>query len=68
MKDVYCAICKNKVSSDEVAMNVKLLGKQIGLIRCYDCLAAALNWDKSKLIELAEYYKKSGCTIFEKYL
>ncbi len=65
MKEVHCAICNKKVINDEVAMNLKVLGKQIGSIRCYDCLADVVNCSTAKLTELSEYYKSSGCDLFK---
>lgn len=65
MKEVHCAVCNKKVINDEVAINVKILGKQIGNIRCYDCLSEVVSCSKSKLIELSEYYKSSGCNLFK---
>ena len=65
MKEVHCVICSKKVTNDEVAMNVKVLGKQLGTIRCYDCLASVMSCSKTKLIELSEYYKSSGCNLFK---
>jgi hypothetical protein len=65
MKEVHCAGCNKKVTNDEIAVNIKILGKQIGIIRCYDCLAAFLNCSRAKLLELSEHYKSSGCNFFK---
>ncbi|WP_313132069.1 hypothetical protein [Anaerocolumna sp.] len=65
MKEVHCAICNKNVKNDEIALNVKILGKQLGSIRCYDCLAAVMNCSTSKLTELSDYYKSSGCNLFK---
>lgn len=64
MKNISCSFCKNPVTNDEVALNVKLIGKQLGSIRCYKCMADFLNLPEVKLIELASYYKNSGCLAF----
>jgi hypothetical protein len=64
MKIIYCRSCNNKVKNDEIALNIKIFGKQIGAIKCYDCLAEFLNCKSSKLMELSEYYKKTRCSIF----
>lgn len=66
MKIVYCTNCNLVVNNDEVALNIKILGKQIGAVRCFDCLANVLDCDTAKLKELAKYYKKSGCSIFQR--
>lgn len=69
MRIVCCTDCKSKVINDEIAINIKILGKQIGSVRCYDCLSKALSCESIKLKELAEYYKVTGCTVFQtKYI
>ena len=65
MRKVYCSVCKAIVVNDEIAINIKLLGKQIGTVKCYDCLANALSCKSSKLKELVQYYKVTGCTVFK---
>lgn len=65
MRTVYCSDCKEKVVNDEIAINIKVLGKQIGTVRCYDCLSKVLSCEVTKLKELAEYYKMTGCTVFQ---
>lgn len=66
MKIVHCVNCNLTVNNDEVALNVKILGNQISMIRCYQCLSDVLGCDETKLENLANYYKSSGCTIFQR--
>jgi hypothetical protein len=65
MKKVLCHDCGKNINNYENALNLKLLGKQIGTFRCYGCLAKHLGCEAKKLIEMAEYYKNSGCFLFQ---
>lgn len=66
MKIVHCAKCNIVVKNEEIALNIKIIGKQIGMIRCYNCLADALACDVTKLEKMANYYKSTGCSIFQR--
>ena len=65
MKVVYCYDCKQKLSNDEIALNLKLLGKYIGKFRCDCCLSATLGCERQKLVNWMSYYKNSGCILFQ---
>ncbi len=65
MKKVNCDHCDKELCNDEIALNLKLLGKQIGNFKCYQCLSQYFSFDTEKLISLAEYYKNSGCFLFQ---
>ncbi|MGB4658914.1 MAG: hypothetical protein WBI07_07035 [Mobilitalea sp.] len=65
MRVVHCRDCGKTVSNDEVALNIKIYGKQIGAVSCYDCMAGHLVCEPSKLIQLTEFYKSTGCSIFQ---
>lgn len=64
MKNVFCTACKRKMTSDEVALNWRLLGKQIGAFYCVDCLAQKLNTTPSDLKTLISRFKEMGCEYF----
>ena len=65
MKVLYCHDCNNKISNDEIALNLKLLGKQIGVFRCSSCLSAVLGCEIELLKKMTDYYKNSGCILFQ---
>jgi hypothetical protein len=65
MKKVNCHDCRKIIDNNEIALNLKLLGKQIGMFRCYHCLSYYLDCEAVKLKEMAEYYKSSGCIMFQ---
>lgn len=54
------------VDNDEIALNIKILGKQIGTVLCIECLAKDLDCDVNKLKDMANYYKSTGCHIFQR--
>lgn len=68
MKAVFCAGCGKRTSADEVALNLKLFGMQIGRFFCIDCLARRLNTDPEQLRELIVRFKKNGCTYFTRLM
>lgn len=65
MKTVSCYSCNREVYNDEIALNIKLFGKHIGVVYCYDCLSHRLSCEVTELIKLSDYYKNTGCTIFK---
>ena len=64
MKAVCCAGCGRRTSADEVALNQKLLGMQIGRFFCVDCLAVRLDTTAAYLQKLIAHFKEKGCTYF----
>lgn len=66
MKAVHCQFCGKRIGNDEIAINIKLFGKQVSFIRCYDCLAGFLGCKKDKLRKTALFYKSTGCSIFQR--
>ncbi len=65
MKVIHCCDCNRKLTNDEVAVNIKLLGKCIGTFRCKHCLSAALGCELEKMSEMIAYFKNSGCILFQ---
>lgn len=68
MKPVFCASCKGKLIADEVALNQRLLGMQIGAFYCTDCLARRLNTTSQRLKELIARFKEMGCAYFTRLM
>lgn len=64
MKAVFCKECKAPVTSDEVALNQRLLGMQIGAFYCTDCLAGRLHTTSGRLRMLISRFKEMGCAYF----
>ena len=68
MKAVSCAGCGKRASTDEVALNQKLLGTQIGRFFCIHCLASRLDTTPDYLQKLIVQFKEKGCTYFTRLM
>ena len=64
MRAVFCAGCGKRISADEVALNQKLLGMQIGRFFCLSCLARRLDTEAEYLQKLIIRFREKGCTYF----
>lgn len=64
MKTVSCGHCGTHLVSDEIALNQRLLGQQIGTFLCMGCLAARMEVPESRLWTLANRFKAMGCIYF----
>jgi hypothetical protein len=65
MKTVHCNHCGIRTGNDEIALNIKIFGKQVGTIRCYNCLSEFLGCDSGQLKRMSLHYKDSGCSVFQ---
>lgn len=68
LKAVFCAGCGRRTSADEVALNQKLLGVQIGRFFCIRCLAARLDTTTEYLQKMIVHFKEKGCTYFARLM
>lgn len=68
MKAVFCAGCGKGASADEVALNQKLLGMQVGRFFCVSCLARRLDMETEYLEKLIVRFKKNGCAYFTRLM
>lgn len=66
MKTVHCHDCDCIISNEEIALNLKLLGKHIGKLSCYACLSKALGMKEEKLMNMVDFFITSGCILFQK--
>jgi biotin operon repressor len=64
MKKIKCFQCCNLLEKDHVALNKKLLGRQIEKFLCIDCLADYLICTKDDLLVKIEELKEQGCGLF----
>lgn len=68
MTDHVCKACGKKLTSDEIALHMKLFGKMSKKFMCLDCQAAYLRVDRGQLEKVIEMYHKSGtCVLFAKW-
>lgn len=60
-----CYECHKQLDKDEIALNKKLLGKNIKQKLCLECLSEYLESDKDILLAKIEQFKDDGCELFE---
>ena len=67
MTEHRCKKCGCGLTSDEIALSMKLQGKQTRSYFCLDCQAGYSNTTRKRLEELLEYYHSTGiCSLFAK--
>ncbi len=65
MKEHQCRACGRGLTSDEIALSMKLQGRQIQSYFCLDCQADYSRTTRKRLEELLEYYHSTGiCSLF----
>lgn len=65
LRSIKCKQCKGEMSNNEVALNFKILGKQISKLYCYECLSIRLECEVDQLRQKAIELKRSGCALFK---
>lgn len=61
-----CVSCfKENLEKDTIALNKKLLGKNIDHFYCLECLADYLNVTVNDLLDKIEEFKEEGCELFK---
>lgn len=64
--NIKCVSCfKENLDKDSIALNKKLLGKDIEGFYCLECLAEYLNTTVRELMDKIEEFKEEGCTLFK---
>lgn len=59
-----CKKCEKKLTTDEIAMTKKMIGRESKEFYCLDCMAEHFGVKRRSLEEKVEYFKKSGCMLF----
>ena len=60
-----CIVCGKSVrKKDEIAMNLKLMGRGINKFKCKKHLMEEMNWTKEKWDKQTKRFKESGCSLF----
>jgi biotin operon repressor len=66
MMEKECLACrKSPLDKDTIGINKKLLGKDIKLLYCMDCLADYLGCSVEDLLDKIEDFKEEGCDLFK---
>ncbi len=61
-----CRQCSKRLTRDEVAVTKKLINRGATEFMCDKCLAEYYQVDVSAVRERVEYFRSSGCTLFDK--
>ncbi|MBS7369648.1 MAG: hypothetical protein KIG62_05820 [Oscillospiraceae bacterium] len=60
-----CRECSAPLHSDEIAINQKLISRNVREFYCIDCLAAYYKTTREAIQARIDYYRRSGeCTLF----
>ena len=65
MKIVICHLCDTKLEKDHIALNKKLLGRQVKKFFCLRCFADYLSCSEDDLLIKIEEFKELRCGLFK---
>ena len=65
MKKIICNLCGNIPKKDHIALNKKLLGRNIDKYFCLGCLADFFNCTVDDLLIKISEFKERGCMLFK---
>ena len=66
MKTQKCKMCfQSRLTKDEIGINKKLLGTDVRVFFCMNCLANYLDCTVEDLHDKIEEFKNEGCTLFK---
>ena len=63
-ESTHCMKCGRKLTHTEKALHKKLVNRGAMEYMCITCLAEFYKTTEQDLRELADYFRKSGCTLF----
>lgn len=62
---IKCYECdKENLSNNTVALNKKIIGRNVEKIQCLTCLSEYLEVTEEELLDKIEEYKYGGCELF----
>ena len=59
-----CAACGRRLCQDEIGLSCKLISRGTTVFYCVPCLAGRFRTTEQALLELADRFRESGCTLF----
>lgn len=59
-----CQFCDKALSTNEIGISMRLLGRDGKRLLCRECLARNLNVDPQLIDKKIEQFKKLGCPLF----
>lgn len=60
-----CDACGANIAYVDIALSRKLVNRGTAVFWCRACLAQRLRTTPDALDKMAEYFRKTGCTLFE---
>lgn len=63
-KNKSCCECGEALSKDEIALNKKLIDKNIKEFMCLDCMSEYFGCEVEDLQIKIDEFKEEGCTLF----
>ena len=66
MKRLPCNECGRSRRNQEIALNLKIRGRSIGVFYCEDCLSERMDSTVGELRELARFFSEHGCELFSR--
>lgn len=65
MIKISCQYCEAGLNKDCIAINKKLLGRNLEKFMCITCMADYLGCKEEDLFVKIEEFKEQGCTLFK---
>lgn len=59
-----CAACGKPLTRDETGLSRKLINRSTRECFCLDCLGRRFKVTPEQLTEMADHFRKAGCTLF----
>ena len=67
MKRLLCHDCGKNLRNQEIALNLKIRGRSVGVFYCEDCLSERTDSTVAELRELARFFSEHGCALFSRH-
>lgn len=59
-----CQSCNRKLTTNEIGISLRLLGRNTQRLLCRECLAGELKVDPNLIDAKIEQFRQQGCTLF----
>lgn len=60
----FCESCWDNLTTDEIGLNLKLLGRYTRNYFCTACMAKRFKTTEAVLFEMIRMYQEEGCMLF----
>ena len=60
-----CFACGRELTGTEIALTRKLINRGTDRFLCLDCLSEKFRLSREELTDLADRYRRAGCTLFQ---